>query len=104
MRRVGVTTSARLVVPGERAPGREEWSMPVAEECVAANQRYAENFTKGTLPMPPARAVVVIHHTDCGMMTFSNEQVQEKLRQSLGPEAGRVADTLDFLPFSDLEE
>ncbi len=44
--------------------------------------------------------VVVIHHTDCGMMTFQNEDLTAKIQQDLGVDAsGR-----DFLPFSDLEQ
>src|SRR5204862_3676391 len=27
--------------------------------------------------------VVVIHHTDCGMLTFSNEDLRKKLKQEL---------------------
>ena len=44
--------------------------------------------------------VVVIHHTDCGMLTFTNEDLAAKCRQELGVEVG----DLDFLPFSDLEQ
>src|SRR5437588_10521420 len=29
------------------------------------------------------REVIVIHHTDCGMLTFTNEQLQQKLRDDL---------------------
>lgn len=43
---------------------------------------------------------LVIHHTDCGMLTFSNEDLQQKLRK----ETGKDASGIDFLPFSDLEE
>jgi len=46
------------------------------------------------------REIVVIHHTDCGMLTFTNEQLRAKLRDELGVDAGSV----DFLPFSDLEQ
>ncbi len=116
---------------------------------LAANNRYAATFTKGDLPMPPARRLViltcmdaridpaqafgvtegdahvvrnaggrasedalrslvistqllstcevlVIHHTDCGMLTFTNEQLQARL--------GADAAGIDFLPFSDLEQ
>jgi carbonic anhydrase len=42
---------------------------------------------------------VVIHHTDCGMLTFSNEDLQKKLAD-LGADASDV----DFLPFNDLED
>lgn len=44
--------------------------------------------------------VVVIHHTDCGMMTFENEDLAGRIREDLGVDAsGR-----DFLTFSDLEQ
>jgi carbonic anhydrase len=42
----------------------------------------------------------VIHHTDCGMLTFTNQQLQEKL----AAEAGVDASGIDFLPFSDLRQ
>jgi carbonic anhydrase len=37
----------------------------------------------------------VIHHTDCGMLTFSNDDMVEKL--------GEDAAEIDFLPFADNE-
>ncbi len=44
--------------------------------------------------------IVVIHHTDCGMLTFKNEDLAAKIKEDLGVDAtGR-----DFLPFSDLEQ
>ena len=44
--------------------------------------------------------VLVIHHTDCGMLTFTNEQLRNRLRQDYGKDPGNV----DYLPFSDLEQ
>ncbi len=44
--------------------------------------------------------IVVIHHTDCGMVTFSNEDLVAKIHSDLGADATGW----DFLPFSDLEE
>src|SRR6476469_9154284 len=126
--------------------------MPVTDELLQANERFAEGFDKGGLPMPPARHVavlacmdarmhpetflgldigdahmirnaggrasddalrslvisnrllgtneyLVIHHTDCGMLTFSNDD----LRKKLADEAGADASGIDFLPFSDLD-
>jgi carbonic anhydrase len=126
--------------------------MAVVQELLATNERYAAGFTKGDLPMPPARRVailtcmdaridparalglqegdahvirnaggrasadairslaisqqllgtrevVVIHHTNCGMQTFTNDQLREQVRRDLGADASEV----DFLPFSDLE-
>ncbi len=130
--------------------------MSVTDELVAANTRYAGAFTKGTLPLPPARKVaivtcmdariipsralgleegdahvirnagglardalrsvvisqrllgtrevVVIHHTDCGMLTFRNEDIRRKVTRELGTAAGKEADSIDFLPFPDLEQ
>ncbi len=126
--------------------------MPVVDELLAANQRFAQRFTQGDLPTLPARqlavltcmdarlhpetflglaigdahvirnaggrasddalrsliissrllgtrAVVVIHHTDCGMLTFTNEEIRDQIRQNLGADASHV----DFLPLTDLE-
>ena len=126
--------------------------MPVTEELIAANAGYATGFTKGDLPLPPARKVaivtcmdarlipsralgleegdahvirnagglaqdalrslvisqqllgtreiVVIHHTECGMLTFTNEQLQSKVRKELGADAS----AMDFRPFADLKQ
>ncbi len=44
--------------------------------------------------------IVVVHHTECGMMTFQNEDLAAKIKEDLGVDAsGR-----DFLTFSSLEE
>lgn len=45
------------------------------------------------------REVVVIHHTDCGMLTFTDAQLKQKLRDELGAETD-----IAFLSFSDLEQ
>ena len=127
--------------------------MTVAQEFQKANDAYASSFSKGNLPMPPARhvavltcmdarllparflgleegdahvilnaggrasedairslaisqqllgtnEVVVIHHTDCGMLTFSNEDLRKKLKQELNADAEHI----DFLPFKNLEQ
>jgi carbonic anhydrase len=43
--------------------------------------------------------VVVVHHSDCGMLTFTDEQLRQKLRD------GRGVDTAQpFLSFPDLEQ
>ena len=123
--------------------------MSVVEEVTQANERYASDFAKGGLPMPPGRKfavvtcmdarldpagflgldegdahvirnagglvndetirsllishhllgtqeAIVIGHTDCGMLTFSNADVHEKL----GPES----EIIDFQPFPDVAE
>jgi carbonic anhydrase len=44
--------------------------------------------------------VLVIHHTECGMQTFKNEDLYAKVQQDLGADASDI----DFLPFPDLEQ
>jgi carbonic anhydrase len=44
--------------------------------------------------------VVVVAHTECGMLTFTNDDLRSKLRE----EAGADASDVDFKPFPDLEE
>ena len=44
--------------------------------------------------------VVIIHHTDCGMVTFNNEQITQQIRHELNADASHI----DFLPFKDLEQ
>ncbi len=46
------------------------------------------------------REVAIIHHTDCGMLTFSNRDLREKVREDLDQDTGEF----DFLPFKDLDE
>lgn len=43
---------------------------------------------------------LVIHHTDCGMTSFTNEDLRARLRAETGTDPG----DLDFLPFSDDEQ
>jgi carbonic anhydrase len=44
--------------------------------------------------------IAIIHHTDCGMLTFTNPDLHAKVKQDLGADASSI----DFLPFTDLEE
>jgi len=45
------------------------------------------------------KEVLVIHHPDCGMLTFSNDQLREKLKAETGNDASKI----DFLPFPELD-
>ncbi len=45
------------------------------------------------------RTIYVVAHTDCGMLTFTDDQ----LRQQLKTETGKDASHLEFLAFSDLD-
>ena len=45
------------------------------------------------------REIAIVHHTDCGMLTFTDEQLRTKLHDELG-----VDTDIRFLPFSNLEQ
>ena len=45
------------------------------------------------------REIAIVHHTDCGMLTFTDEQLRTKLHDELG-----VNTDIRFLPFSNLEQ
>ena len=50
--------------------------------------------------------IAVFHHTDCGMLTFTNDVIRHKVKTE---EPGNVVvaeavDNIDFLPFPDLKE
>jgi carbonic anhydrase len=42
------------------------------------------------------REVLILQHTDCGMLKFENEELYERL--------GDAAREIDFMPFSDLDQ
>ncbi len=111
--------------------------MSVIDEFLANNEAYAGNFTKGSLPMPPAkqiavvicmdarletgallgllegdahvirnaggvvtddvirsltisqrllgtREIMLIHHTDCGMLTFAGADLKQQILDEIG--------------------
>ena len=123
--------------------------MSVVDEVTQANERYAGEFARGDLPMPPGRRLavvtcmdarldparflglepgdahvirnaggivndeairslvishhllgtqeaIVVGHTECGMLTFTNADLHGKL----GPEAASI----DFQPFPDVAD
>jgi carbonic anhydrase len=82
-----------------------EIPMSVIDEVLAHNEAYANNFTKGSLPMPPAkklaavvcmdarlisqrllgtREIMLIHHTDCGMLTFKDDDLKQQILDDIG--------------------
>ncbi|WP_052891284.1 beta-class carbonic anhydrase [Thermogemmatispora carboxidivorans] len=44
--------------------------------------------------------ILVIHHTDCGMLTFENADLQRRLQEQFGADASGI----DFFPFKSLEQ
>ncbi|KAJ5776588.1 uncharacterized protein N7511_001599 [Penicillium nucicola] len=46
------------------------------------------------------REIVLVHHTDCGMLTFTDTAIRGKIREELGSNGDHIA----FLPFDDLRQ
>jgi carbonic anhydrase len=44
--------------------------------------------------------VAIIHHTDCGMLTFTDESLRARLRHKHNADADAIA----FLPFNDVDQ
>ncbi len=125
--------------------------MSVTDELLENNKRYAEQFEKGSLPLPPAkgiavvacmdarlhvskllgltegdahiirnaggvvtddeirslaisqrllgtREIVLIHHTDCGMLTFTDDDFRHQIEEETGVRPEWAAEA-----FSDLD-
>jgi carbonic anhydrase len=126
--------------------------MSVIDEILAHNEAYANQFTKGSLPMPPAkqlaavvcmdarletgallalvegdahvirnaggvvtddvirsltisqrllgtREIMLIHHTDCGMLTFTDDELKQQIFDDIG-----IKPPFAMESFSNLEE
>jgi carbonic anhydrase len=126
--------------------------MSVTDELLANNERYADGFDKGDLPLPPAkgvavvacmdarlhvskmlglqegdahiirnaggavtddairslaisqrllgtREIILIHHTGCGMLTFTDDEFRRQIERETGVRPAWAAEA-----FSDLEE
>jgi carbonic anhydrase len=126
--------------------------MSVTDELLTNNERYAESFDKGDLPLPPAkgvavvacmdarlniygmlglqegdahvirnaggvitddeirslaisqrllgtREVILIHHTDCGMLTFTDDELKAQIQEEAG-----IKPHFPMESFSDLDE
>lgn len=50
------------------------------------------------------REIILVKHTGCGMLTFANEDAHGLVAERLGATAAAEIATLDFLPFSSLDD
>lgn len=98
-RRVAIVTCMDARIVPSRALGLEEGDAHVIRN---AGGRAADALRSLVISqrLLGTREVVVIHHTDCGMLTFTNAQLHEQVRAELGADAAAI----DFLPFPDLEQ
>ena len=126
--------------------------MSVTDDLVRNNESYARSFTKGNLPLPPAKhlavlacmdarldvhkilgleegdahiirnaggvatddairsvaisqrllgttEIILIHHTDCGMLTFTDDEVKRQIEKETG-----IRPAFALEAFADLED
>lgn len=50
------------------------------------------------------REIILVKHTGCGMLTFGNEDAHGLVAERLGATAAAEISTLDFLPFTSLDD
>ncbi|KAL2671293.1 hypothetical protein Neosp_013873 [[Neocosmospora] mangrovei] len=109
-------------------PSTNFFSSSVKSDFEAANKKYAATFNEAHLPSPPrryeiyqraggravealrsilisqqmlgTREIIVMHHTGCGMQSFSDHEFRSKIRKELKEDV----DHMSFLPFSDLRQ
>ena len=98
-RRIAVLTCMDARIIPSRALGLEEGDAHVIRNA-GGRARDALRSLIISQRLLGTREVAVIHHTDCGMLTFNNRELREKVRADLGSDTGEF----DFLPFQDLED
>jgi len=98
-RKVAVVTCMDARILPSRALGLEEGDAHVIRNAGGRAQDALRSLIISQRLLG-TRAVAVIHHTDCGMLTFKNEDLRAQVKRQLGADASGI----DFLPFSDVEK
>ncbi len=98
-RKVAVVTCMDARILPSRALGLEEGDAHVIRNAGGRAQDALRSLIISQRLLG-TREVAVIHHTDCGMLTFKNEDLRAQVKRELGADASGI----DFLPFSDVEK
>jgi carbonic anhydrase len=98
-RRIAIVTCMDARILPSRALGLQEGDAHVIRNA-GGRARDALRSIIISQRLLGTREVAVIHHTDCGMFTFSNRDLREKVRKDLGQDTGEF----DFLPFQNLDD
>lgn len=98
-RRLAIVTCMDARIIPSRALGLEEGDAHVIRNA-GGRARDALRSLVISQRLLGTNEIAVIHHTDCGMLTFTNSDLHAKVRQDLGADSTEI----DFLPFSDVED
>ena len=98
-RRLAIVTCMDARIIPSRALGLEEGDAHVIRNA-GGRARDALRSLVISQRLLGTTEIAVIHHTDCGMLTFTNPDLHAKVKQDLGADSTAI----DFLPFSNLEE
>lgn len=98
-RRLAIVTCMDARIIPSRAFGLEEGDAHVIRNA-GGRARDALRSLVISQRLLGTNEIAVIHHTDCGMLTFTNPDLHARVRQELGADSTAI----DFQPFSDLEE
>jgi carbonic anhydrase len=98
-RRVAILTCMDARILPSRALGLEEGDAHVIRNA-GGRARDALRSLVISQRLLGTTEVAVIHHTDCGMLTFSNRSLRDKVQADLRQDTGEF----DFLPITDLDE
>ena len=97
-RRVAIVTCMDARLDPARALGLEEGDAHVIRNA-GGRTREALRSLVISQRLLGTTEVAVIHHTDCGMLTFTNDELRGRIQEDLGTDPGDI----DFLPFGDVE-
>jgi carbonic anhydrase len=98
-RRIAIVTCMDARILPSRALGLEEGDAHVIRNA-GGRARDALRSIIISQRLLGTQEVAVIHHTDCGMLTFSNRDLRQKVKDDLGQDTGEF----DFLPFQNLDD
>ncbi len=99
-RKVAVLTCMDARIDPAKALGLEEGDAHVIRNAGGRASADAIRSLVISQQLLGTTEVVVIHHTDCGMATFRNEDLRARLVERFNSDAADI----DFLPFSNVGE